>query len=70
MRGFQRTQMRDIDTSKIIYDTQFTGGAIEIGEREVKALEQLERDLSVICQPIKETMQDTADALLHLEQHI
>ena len=65
IRGVHRSQMSNIiDTSKIMYDTQCTGGAIKIGEREVEASERLEHDLGVICRPVEETMQDTADALL------
>ena len=57
----------DVDMSKIIFDTQFTGGAIKIGEREAEASERLERDLSVVCRPVEETIQDTAMALLRVK---
>jgi nucleoside-diphosphate-sugar epimerase len=65
MKGVHRAQMSDIiDTSKIMYDTKFTGGAIKIGEREVEASERLKHNLGVVCRPVEETMQDTAEALL------
>jgi hypothetical protein len=57
----------NVDTSKIIFDTQFTGGTIRIGEREVEASEQLECDLGVVCRPVEETIQDTAMALLRVK---
>ena len=57
----------DVDMSRIIFDTHFTGGAIKIGEREAEASERLERDLGVVCRPVEETMQDTAMALLRVK---
>lgn len=54
----------DFDFRGIICDTQFTGGAIKIGEREVEASERLERDLGVVCRPVEETMQDMAETIL------
>lgn len=69
MRGVRRAQKNhegsiDVDMSKIVFDTQFTGGAIKIGERETDASERLERDLGVVCRLVEETMEDTAEALL------
>jgi nucleoside-diphosphate-sugar epimerase len=57
----------DIFVREIICDTQFTGGAIKIGEREVEASERLERDLGVVCRPVEKTMQDMAEAILSLK---
>lgn len=54
----------NFDVRGMICDTQFTGGAIKIGEREVEASERLERDLGVICRPVEETMQDMAESIL------
>ncbi len=54
----------DIDMGKITCDTEFDGGAIKIGEREVEASERLERDLGVVCRSVEETFQDMAEALL------
>ena len=56
-----------VDMSNITCDTQFTGGAIKIGEREVEASERLQHDLGVVCRPVEETMQDMAEALLNGE---
>lgn len=71
-RGVEEAQKsqsgsRDIDMSKITCDTQFTGGAIKIGDREVEASERLKRDLGVVCRPVEETMEDMARALLFRE---
>ena len=67
MRGVERAtkdSLRTIDLSKMTCDTQFTGGAIPIGQQEVEATERLKRDLGVVCRPVEETMQDMAEALL------
>ena len=68
-RGVERAQekhegRKDIDLGKISCDTQFTGGAIKIGDREVEASERLKHDLGVVCRSVEETMQDMAEALL------
>lgn len=67
IRGVERAPAMNggdisIDMSKITCDTQFTGGAIKIGDREVEASERLERDLGVVCRPVEETMKDMAEA--------
>lgn len=45
-------------------DTEFDGGAIKIGDREVEASERLEKDLGVVCRPTEETMRDMAKTML------
>merc|ERR1712029_217364 len=57
IRGAKRAQeigevSIDIDPSRITCDTQFTGGKILIGNREVEAAGRLERDLGLVCRPV------------------
>jgi len=69
IRGVKQAQKvnggeMDVDFSKITCDTQFTGGAIKIGDQEVEASDRLQRDLGVVCRSVEETMQDMAEAML------
>jgi nucleoside-diphosphate-sugar epimerase len=59
-----------LDPSKIRYDSEYVGGAIPIGEREVESTERLERDLGVALRPVKDTMVEMARALIsrHVQQ--
>ena len=58
-----------IDISKITCDTDFSGGAIKIGDREVEASDRLEHDLGVVFRPVEETMRDMAKALLQEDSY-
>lgn len=58
-----------IDISKITCDTNFSGGAIEIGDREVEASDRLNHDLGVVFRPVEETMRDMAKALLQEDSY-
>ena len=53
----------DLDLDSITCDTNFDGGAIKIGDREVDAAKRLE-ELGVRCRPVAETMHDMAEALV------
>jgi len=53
----------DLDLDSITCDTNFDGGAIKIGDREVDAAKRLE-ELGVRCRPVEETMHDMAEALV------
>ena len=50
----------------ISYDSQFQGGAIPIGSREVEAEDQLQKCLGVTLRPVQETISDMGRALLQL----
>ena len=62
-------QSKNIDVSKINFDTDFNGGAIKIGDREVEASDRLEHDLGVVFRPVEETMRDMAKALLQEDSY-
>jgi nucleoside-diphosphate-sugar epimerase len=57
-----------LDPSKIRYDSEYVGGAIPIGKREVESAERLERDLGVQLRPVKDTMVEMTRALLQRQQ--
>ncbi|GKY95362.1 hypothetical protein MPSEU_000498000 [Mayamaea pseudoterrestris] len=52
------------DFSKIHFDADFQGGAIPIGQREVKAADMLQEQLGVSLRPVKETIVDMAQMLM------
>jgi len=52
------------DASAIHYDSEFTGGAIAIGDQEVEATERLKSELGIDLQPVQHTIVDMATALL------
>mmetsp|Transcript_13002 Transcript_13002/g.37084 ORF Transcript_13002/g.37084 Transcript_13002/m.37084 type:complete len:378 (+) Transcript_13002:86-1219(+) len=56
------------ETEAITCDTNFDGGAIKIGDKEVDATARLESELGVICRPNDETFRDMAEALLKAKQ--
>ena len=60
---------KSIDISKITCDTDYSGGAIKIGDREVEAADRLEHDLGVVFRPVEETMRDMAKALLQEDSY-
>ena len=60
---------KSIDISKITCDTDFSGGAIKIGDREVEASDRLKHDLGVVFRPVEETMCDMAKALLQEDSY-
>jgi len=70
IRGVEQTGgSNSIDISKITCDTNFSGGAIKIGDREVEASDRLECDLGVVFRPVEETMRDMAKALLQEDSY-
>lgn len=52
------------DPESITCDTNFDGGAIKIGDKEVEATERLAAELGVTCRPNAETFRDMAEVLL------
>jgi nucleoside-diphosphate-sugar epimerase len=62
-------QMNLAEPDKIYYDTEFNGGAIAIGQKEVDANGRLIEDLGVVLRPVKDTIQDMAKVLLQKEQN-
>ena len=52
---------------EILCDTNFDGGAIKIGEREVECERRMQNELGVVCRSTEETMKDMAIALLQVE---
>jgi nucleoside-diphosphate-sugar epimerase len=54
----------NIDTSKIICDKVFDGGAIKIGDQEVECADTLRDDLGVTCRSVEETFYDMVVAML------
>ena len=52
------------DPESITCDTNFDGGAIKIGDKEVEATERLAAELEVTCRPNAETFRDMAKILL------
>ena len=62
LRDENRVEL-DFDLDSITCDTNFDGGAIKIGDREVDAAKRLE-ELGVKCRPVAETMHDMAEALV------
>ena len=55
------------DPEAITCDTNFDGGAIKIGDKEVEATERLKSELGVVCRPNEETFRDMAEVLLEEE---
>lgn len=56
------------DPSKITYDSAFSGGAIKIGQQEVKALDRLKSDLGGLeLIPVEQTMADMGRSLLKMK---
>ena len=50
------------------YDTDFDGGAIKIGEKEVECSERCKDELDgLVCRSVDETMSDMAKILLQLD---
>lgn len=58
------TQLGDPDS--IHFDSEFQGGAIPIGQKEVEAIDRLEKYLGVSLRSVDETMADMGRALLLL----
>ena len=58
------------DPESITCDTNFDGGAIKIGDKEVEASERLQSELGVRCRPNGETFRDMAEVLLEQKKHI
>lgn len=55
------------DAEGITCDTEFDGGAIKIGEKEVDSEERLKTDLcGLVCRPVEVTMADMAKSLLRI----
>mmetsp|Transcript_31401 Transcript_31401/g.36646 ORF Transcript_31401/g.36646 Transcript_31401/m.36646 type:complete len:398 (+) Transcript_31401:172-1365(+) len=52
------------DPDKIFPDTNFDGGAIPIGNKEVDSEERLKNILGITCRPVEETIRDMAKVLL------
>jgi hypothetical protein len=59
------------DPGKITYDSEFSGGAIPIGDQEVAAVERLKNDLGGLeLIPVEQTMSDMGRALLRMKTAI
>ena len=52
------------DPDRIHHDTDFDGGVIPIGEKEVEATDRLRDELGISLRPVKETMMDMVRVLL------
>jgi len=56
------------DPDAITCDTDFDGGAIKIGDKEVDCAQRLKDDLGgLVCRPVEETMAEMGKALLCME---
>jgi nucleoside-diphosphate-sugar epimerase len=56
------------DPDKIHPDTNFDGGAIKIGEKEVDSVDRLRDILGLTCRPVEETMRDMARTLFEMKK--
>ena len=52
------------DPSKIHFDSEFSGGAIPVGQKEVEAEQRLEHELGIKLRPVKDTIVGMARTLL------
>jgi len=52
------------DAENIMWDAEFDGGAIKIGDKEVDCAQVLEEDLGIVCRQTAESFRDMARAVL------